>query len=291
MSIPARLVKQLRDMSGAGMMDAKRSLVENNGDIEASLDWLRTKGLAKAAKKSGRTASEGLVGVAVGDGVGVAVEVNAETDFVAKNIEFQQLVRNVTDAALGVDDVDSLRSADLGGTTVAEEVSAKIATIGENMSVRRMVRLTGEHVTSYVHNAAAGGMGKIGTIVAISGSDTDTARKIAMHVAASSPVALAEADLDPELVEREQAILMEQARQSGKPEKAVEMMVAGRWRKYCEEFTLLGQKFVMDPEQTVGAVAEEAGIEILGFARLEVGEGIEKNEEDFAAEVAKVMGG
>ena len=291
MSIPARLVKQLRDMSGAGMMDAKRSLVENNGDIEASLDWLRTKGLAKAAKKSGRTASEGLVGVAVSDGVGVVVEINAETDFVAKNVEFQQLVKKVTDAALGVDDIDSLRSADLGGSTVEEEVAAKIATIGENMSVRRMVRLTGDHVTSYVHNAAAGGMGKIGTIVAINGSDTDTARKIAMHVAASSPVALTEAELDPELVEREQAILSEQARQSGKPEKAVEMMVAGRWRKYCEEFTLLRQKFVMDPDQTVGAVAEKAGIEILGFARLEVGEGIERNEEDFATEVARAMGG
>ena len=291
MSIPAKLVKQLRDMSGAGMMDAKRALVENNGDIEVSLDWLRTKGLAKAAKKSGRTASEGLVGVAVSDGVGVAVEVNAETDFVAKNVDFQQLVREITDAALGVDDVESLRSADLGGPTVEEAVASKVATIGENMGVRRMARLTGDHVASYVHNAVAGSMGKIGTIVAIKGEDKDTARKFAMHVAASNPVALSESDLDPDLVEREKAILLEQARQSGKPEKAIEMMVAGRWRKYCEEFTLLKQKFVMDPDQTVGAIADKAGIEILGFARLEVGEGIDKNEEDFAAEVAKAMGG
>lgn len=291
MSIPARLVKQLRDMSGAGMMDAKRALVENDGNIESSLDWLRTKGLAIAAKKSGRTASEGLVGVAVSDGVGVAVEVNAETDFVAKNVDFQDLVRGVTDAALGVDDVESLRSADFGGSTVEEAVASKVATIGENISVRRMVRLTGDHVASYVHNAATSDMGKIGTIVAIKGPDKNTARNIAMHVAASSPIALSEADLDPDLVEREKAILLEQARQSGKPEKAVEMMVAGRWRKYCEEFTLLKQKFVMDPDQTIGTVAEKAGIEILGFARLEVGEGIEKNEEDFAAEVAKAIGG
>ncbi len=291
MAIPAKLVKQLRDMSGAGMMDAKRALVETEGDIEAALDWLRTKGLARAARKSGRTASEGLIGVAVDSGVGVLAEVNAETDFVAKNTEFQELVRRVTDAALRVDDVEALRSADIGGETVNDAIVAKVSTIGENMNVRRMAKLTGDHVASYIHNPAADGMGKIGTIVAIKGSDAELARKIAMHVAASNPLALDESDLDPELVKREKGILLEQAQLSGKPEKAIEMMVAGRWRKYCEEVTLLKQKFVVDPDHAVGAVAEKAGVEILGFARLEVGEGIEKEEEDFAAEVAKAISG
>ncbi|MDE2789486.1 MAG: translation elongation factor Ts [Paracoccaceae bacterium] len=291
MSIPAVQVKQLRDKSGAGMMDAKRALVACDGDMEAALDWLRTKGLAKAAKKSGRTAAEGLVGVAVDSGTAALVEVNAETDFVANNKEFQQLVREVSRAALAVEDVDTLRAARLGDGTVEDAVVEKIATIGENMSVRRMVRLEGEHVAHYIHNSVTEGLGKIGTLVAITGSDTVTARQIAMHVAASNPIALSEENLDPSVADREKTIIADQARQSGKPESAIEKITAGRWRKFREESILLDQKFVMNSDETVRTVAERTGITIVGFARFEVGEGIEKEQEDFAAEVAKAMEG
>ena len=291
MSIPAAAVKRLRDLSGAGMMDAKRALVENDGDMEAAIDWLRTKGLAKAAKKSGRTAAEGLVGVAVEGGVGVVVEINAETDFVAKNTDFQTLVRDITDAALRVRDVTALVDAEIDGTRVLDAVQEKIATIGENMSVRRMARVEGDHVASYVHNAAAPGMGKIGVLVAVRGEDAVVAKQVAMHVAATSPVSLSEADMDTEIVERERAIFAEQARQSGKPDSVIENMTKGRMRKFFEESTLLNQKFVMDPDSRVRDVVSRAGIEILDFARFEVGEGIDREEEDFASEVAKAMGG
>ncbi len=291
MSIPAASVKRLRDLSGAGMMDAKRALVENDGDMDAAIDWLRTKGLAKAAKKSGRTAAEGLVGVAVEGGIGVVVEVNAETDFVAKNKDFQALVRDITDAALRVRDLNALVAAEINGVAVLDAVQEKIATIGENMSVRRMARVEGEHVASYVHNAAAPGMGKIGVLVAVNGEDSVVAKQVAMHVAASSPISLSESDMDPSIVERERAIFAEQARQSGKPDNIIESMTKGRMRKFFEESTLLAQKFVMDPDCRVRDVVSQAGLEILGFARFEVGEGIDKEEEDFAAEVAKAAGG
>lgn len=291
MSITAAMVKDLRDQSGAGMMDAKKALTETGGDMEAAIDWLRTKGLAKAAKKSGRTAAEGLVGVAVQGGVGVAVEVNSETDFVAKNAEFQTMVRDITTAATGVDSTEALAAAPLNGSTVADVVTAKVATIGENMSVRRMVKVSGESVAAYVHNAAADGLGKIGVLVAMKGSDNGIGKQIAMHVAAANPASLSEADLDQTLVEREKAVLTEQARESGKPENIIENMIKGRMKKYFEEVTLLNQKFVINPDVTVGEAAKEAGVEVLAFARLEVGEGIEKVAEDFAAEVAKTMGG
>ena len=291
MAITASLVKELRDTTGAGMMDAKKALTETDGNIEAAVDWLRTKGLAKAAKKAGRTAAEGLVGVAVSGGLAVAVEVNSETDFVGKNAEFQEMVSGITNAALGVSDIDALKSADMNGKTVSDVVTDKIATIGENMSVRRMAKVEGEVVGSYVHTAAAEGMGKIGVLVALKGGDETIAKQIAMHVAATNPASLSENDLDPAVIEREKSVLTEQARESGKPDAVIEKMIVGRIKKFYSEITLINQSFVMNPDITVGQAAKDAGAEILSFVRLEVGDGIEKKEEDFAAEVAKTMGG
>ncbi len=291
MAITAAMVKELRDATGAGMMDAKKALTETGGDMEAAVDWLRTKGLAKAAKKSGRTAAEGLVGVAVDGGRGVAVELNSETDFVAKNEDFQAMVSSIAKAALGVDDLAALKAAEIGGKTVEETVTEAIARIGENMTLRRMASVQGDVVASYVHNAAAPDMGQIGVLVALKGADNGIGRQIAMHVAAANPASLSEADLDPAMLERERAVLTEQARESGKPEQVIEKMITGRMKKFLSEVTLLGQSFVINPDQTVAQAAAEAGVEVVGFVRLAVGEGVEKKEEDFAAEVAKVAQG
>ena len=290
MAITAALVKELRDSTGAGMMDAKKALTEVGGDMEAAVDWLRTKGLAKAAKKSGRTAAEGLVAVAVDGGNAVAVEVNSETDFVAKNADFQSMVGSFAKAALTADDVDALKATDIGGKTVEAILTDKIATIGENMSLRRIAKLSGDSVVSYIHNSVTTDMGKIGVLVALKGADNGIGRQIAMHVAAANPASLGEADLDPALVEREKNVLTEQARESGKPEQVIEKMIVGRMKKFLSEVTLLGQSFVVNPDLTVEAAAKEAGVEVTGFVRLEVGEGIAKEEEDFAAEVAKIAG-
>ena len=261
--------------------------------MEAAIDWLRTKGLAKAAKKSGRTAAEGLVAVAVDGGNGVVVEVNSETDFVAKNAEFQEMVAGIANAALGVSDVEALGAADLGGKPVSEVITDKIATIGENMSLRRMDSVEGASVVSYVHNAAAPGMGKIGVLVALSGDNEAFGKQVAMHVAAADPrpQALNVEALDPAVVEKERQIQIDIARESGKPEQVIEKMIEGRMKKFLAEITLLNQAFVVDPDNTVEAAAKAAGVEILGYVRLEVGEGIEKKEEDFAAEVAKAAQG
>ncbi|MEX0348650.1 MAG: translation elongation factor Ts [Paracoccaceae bacterium] len=291
MAITAAMVKELRDTTGAGMMDAKKALTETEGNMDEAIDWLRTKGLAKAAKKSGRTAAEGLVAVVVDGGTGVAVEVNSETDFVGKNAEFQEMVGKIAFAALGVDDVDALKAADLGGKTVADTLTEKIATIGENMSVRRMAKLEGDTVVSYVHNAATGGMGKIGVLVALNGGDAAIGKQVAMHIAAANPAALSEADMDPAVVEKEKQVQMDIARESGKPEQVIEKMIIGRMKKFVAESTLLNQAFVVNPDLTVEAAAKEAGATITGFVRLEVGEGIEVEKEDFAAEVAKAAQG
>lgn len=291
MMITAAMVKDLREQTGAGMMDAKMALTENNGDFEAATDWLRTKGLAKAAKKSGRIAAEGLVGVAVSAGKGVAVEVNSETDFVAKNADFQALVRGITQAALNVDTLEQLLGADLNGQSVETAVNAAIALIGEKISLRRMAVAKGDHVAAYVHNAAADGMGKIGVLVVVNGTDNGTAKQIAMHIAATNPASLSDKDLDPALIEREKKILSDQARESGKPEAVIEKMIVGRMAKFFEEVTLLGQKFVVNPDITVGQAAKDAGVEVASFVRMAVGEGIEKEKEDFAAEVAKTLKG
>ncbi|WP_370269639.1 translation elongation factor Ts [Nioella sp.] len=291
MAITAAMVKELREATAAGMMDAKKALVETNGDFDAAVDWLRTKGLAKAAKKSGRVAAEGLVAVAVNGGVGVAVEVNSETDFVAKTADVQKMVGASAGAATGVADLAALAAADLGGKTVADTLTDKIATIGENMTLRRMARIEGETVVTYVHNAAAPDMGKIGVLVAMTGGDEALGKQIAMHIAAVNPAALNEDDMDPAVVEKERQIQIDIARESGKPEAVIEKMIEGRMKKFVAESTLLNQAFVINPDVTVGAAAADAGATVTGFVRIEVGEGIEKKEEDFAAEVAKAAQG
>lgn len=298
--ITAALVKELREASGAGMMDCKKALAENNGDVEASIDWLRKKGLAAAAKKAGRVAAEGLVG-AVADGkTGALVEVNSETDFVARNEQFQSLVSAAAKAALLHGDVEALKAASHpDGGTIAEKVTTLVATIGENMNVRRAVRLSVPNgvVASYVHNAAAPGMGKIGVLVALE-STGDVAKlqalgkQIAMHVAAANPQSLSIDQVDPAMLERERSVLAEQARASGKAEEIIGKMVEGRLRKYYEDVVLLEQLYVIDGESRVKQVVEKAAKEIgapvklTAFARMALGEGIEKEEKDFAAEVA-----
>jgi len=291
MAITAALVKELRDNTGAGMMDAKKALTETDGDMEAAVDWLRTKGLAKAAKKSGRTAAEGLIGTQVSNGVGVMVEVNSETDFVSKNSDFQQMVSSFATAALEASEVDGLVKLKVDGSVISEILTNKIATIGENMTIRRMARLEGESVATYVHNAVSEGMGKIGVLVAMTGTDKGIGKQIAMHIAAANPASPSVDDLDSSIIDREKQILSEQARESGKPEAVIEKMITGRMNKFFEEVTLLNQKFVINPDITVSQAAADAGVEVIGFSRLEVGEGIEKEQEDFAAEVAKTIGG
>jgi elongation factor Ts len=270
--------------------------------MEAAVDWLRAKGLAKAAKKAGRTAAEGLAAAATADGVGVAVEINSETDFVARNAQFQAMCAEIARAALDVADVDALKAADLGGKTVEQTVTDAVATIGENLGVRRMARVDGDVVATYVHGAAAPEMGKIAVLVALETTADAAAaaaigKQVAMHIAATNPASLSEADLDATLVEREKAVLTEQARESGKPDNVIEKMIVGRMNKFFEEVTLLKQKFVINPDLSVEKALKEAGdaagapIAIKAFARIAVGEGVEKEEEDFAAEVAKTMGG
>ena len=298
MTITAQMVKELREATGAGMMDAKKALTETNGDMEAAVDWLRTKGLSKAAKKADRVAAEGLVGVAVDGGRGVAVELNSETDFVAKNADFQALVRGITAAALTADDMTALRAADFGGQSVGDALTSAIATIGENMTLRRFDTVSGDSVAAYVHNAAAEGLGKIGVLVGVTGTDNGIGKQIAMHIAASAPLALSEADLNPEVVERERAVQTAKALEENaasakpKPDAVIQNnIIPGRMKKFLEEVTLLNQKFVLNPDITVGQAAKDAGVEITGFVRMAVGEGIEKEKEDFAAEVAKTMAG
>jgi elongation factor Ts len=295
MSITAAMVKELRESTGAGMMDVKKALTETDGNMDAAVDWLRTKGLAKAAKKAGRVAAEGLVGVAVTGGRGVAVEVNSETDFVAKNAGFQALVSDIATAAAGIGTLDALKATVVNGTTVDTMVSEAIAKIGENLTLRRMAALSGDLVVSYVHNAAAPGMGKIGVLVAMTGGSAEFGRQVAMHVAAANPVSLSESDLDPAILDKEKAVqtakALEENATSAKPKPDAVIhnnIIPGRMKKFVAESTLLGQAFVINPDLTVEAAASAAGATITGFVRLEVGEGVEKVEEDFAAEVAKL---
>ncbi len=295
MTVTAQMVKELRESTGAGMMDAKKALVETDGNMEAAVDWLRTKGLAKAAKKADRVAAEGLVGVTVAGGRGVAVEVNSETDFVGRNADFQKLVGSVTQVALGAADIEALKAADLAGTTVAVAVQEAVATIGENLNLRRMASVSGEHVAMYVHNSVADGLGRIGVLVAVTGTNEVFAKQVAMHVAATNPLALSEAELDPAVVERELAVQTQKALEENaasakpKPEAVIQNnIIPGRMKKFLAENTLLGQMFVMNPDVTVEQAAKDAGVAITGFVRMGVGEGIEKATEDFAAEVAKM---
>ncbi|WP_343520941.1 translation elongation factor Ts [Sphingomonas sp.] len=304
--ITAAAVKELREKSGAGMMDCKKALTETNGDLEAAADWLRAKGLAAAAKKSSRTAAEGLVGVAVAGTKGVAVEVNSQTDFVAKNEIFQGFVRDVTAVALeqGIDDIEALKAAALPqGGTVEEVLTANISTIGENQVLRRAkkVEVTNGAVIPYVHNAAAPGLGKIGVLVALeSDAGVDVleplGKQLAMHIAAAFPLALDESGLDQDVLERERAIGREKAAESGKPADIIEKMVEGAVKKFAKENALLSQLLVMDGKTPVADVIAKAGkdagtsIVLKDFVRFQLGEGIEKEESDFAAEVAATAG-
>jgi len=302
--ITAAAVKDLREKSGAGMMDCKKALTEANGDMNAAVDWLRAKGLAAAAKKSSRTAAEGLVGVEVSGTKGAAVEVNSETDFVAKNDQFQTFVRDVTAVALALgDSIDTIKAASLGEKTVEETLTNNIATIGENQAIRRAKRLevSAGAVVPYVHNAAAPGLGKIGVLVALeSEADAETlnalGRQIAMHIAAAFPLALNEEDLDPEIIERERAIATEKAAESGKPADIVAKMVEGGIAKYRKENALVSQLLVMDGKTKISDVvanaAKAAGkpIKLVDYVRFQLGEGIEKEASDFAAEVAAASG-
>jgi elongation factor Ts len=303
--ISASLVKDLREKTGAGMMDCKKALIETGGEIEPAVDWLRKKGLAAAAKKAGRVASEGLVGISTAPGRAAVVEVNAETDFVSRNEQFQAFVRTVAELAVEAGgDVEAIKKKVVAsGRSVEDELTHLIATIGENMSLRRAATVSVGHgcVASYMHAAQAPGLGRIGVLVGLEGVDASPAlealgKQLAMHVAAANPQAIARANVDPKALERERAILSEQALASGKPPQIVEKMVEGRLSKYFEEVCLLEQGFVIDPERKVGKVLEAAGtdlggpITVTGFVRFALGEGIEKKDEDFAAEVAKAAG-
>ncbi len=299
--ITAALVKELREKSGAGMMDCKRALSENNGDIEAAVDWLRKKGLAAAAKKAGRVAAEGLIGVASEGTSGAMVEVNSETDFVARNDAFQDYVRNAAKTSLASgDDIEKLKAAAYpGGASVADALTALVAKIGENMSLRRVavLKVPAGVVATYVHSSVAPGLGKIGVLVALESTGdkeklTALGRQIAMHIAATNPQALDIGSVDPAMLAREKAVLTEQASASGKPPQVIEKMVEGRVRKYYEETVLLEQVYVVDGESRIKDVVEKAAkdvgapVKLAAFRRYALGEGIEKKETDFAAEVA-----
>ncbi len=304
--ITAALVKELREKSGAGMMDCKKALAENDGNLEAAVDWLRAKGLASAGKKQSRVAAEGLVAAKSSTLKGTLAEVNSETDFVARNEQFQKFVADIAAVAFETgDDVEKIAAATYPGSskTVSETLTDNIATIGENMNIRRAstVEVESGLVASYVHGAVADGMGKIAVLVGLksdAGEDVlaPLGKQLAMHIAAANPASLSEDDLDPEMIEREKQVQMDKARESGKPEAIIEKMIVGRMRKYLEEVVLLHQTFVIDGETKISKVIENAAkdagaaIELVKFVRMEVGEGIEKKEEDFAAEVAAVAG-
>ncbi|TPM35944.1 translation elongation factor Ts [Mesorhizobium sp. B2-3-5] len=304
MSISAAQVKELRDLTGAGMMDCKAALNETNGNMEEAVDWLRKKGISKADKKAGRTAAEGLIGVDNGVREAAVVEVNSETDFVARNAAFQEIVANVAKVALAYGTTEAVAAAQYPGSdkSVADTIKDAVGTIGENMGFRRSAKLTVPHgaVATYVHNAVADGLGKLGVLVAIETTGNEHAanafgRQVAMHVAATNPMALTAEQIDPAAVEREKAIFSDQARQSGKPEAIIEKMVEGRLRKFYEEVVLLKQAFVLNPDITVEKALKDAEKEIgapakiTAYLRFALGEGIEKEETDFAAEVAAAV--
>ncbi|TPM42038.1 translation elongation factor Ts [Mesorhizobium sp. B2-3-4] len=304
MSISAAQVKELRDLTGAGMMDCKAALNETNGNMEEAVDWLRKKGISKADKKAGRTAAEGLIGVDAGVREAAVVEVNSETDFVARNAAFQEIVAHVAKVALAYGTTEAVAAAKYPGSdkSVTDTIKDAVGTIGENMGFRRSAKLTVPHgaVATYVHNAVADGLGKLGVLVAIETTGNEHAanafgRQVAMHVAATNPMALTAEQIDPAAVEREKAIFSDQARQSGKPEAIIEKMVEGRLRKFYEEVVLLKQAFVLNPDITVEKALKDAEKEIgapakiTAYLRFALGEGIEKEETDFAAEVAAAV--
>ena len=288
--ISALLVKELREKSGAGMMDAKKALLETDGDLEAAQDWLRTKGLLKAEKKSSRVAADGLVGVRVHENVGMMIELNSETDFVATNKEFTDLVDLILDEGFGIADKDKLLNKSISGKNIQEIINNKIATIGENISLRRVICIEGSNIYSYLHNSVSKDCGKIGVLVSLEGNnDDDFGKKLAMHIAATSPLAMSEDDLDSDLVDREKKIIREQLVSEGKPADIAEKILSGKLKKFYEENTLLNQKFVMDPDASIRQVLEKNNQVLINFVRFKVGEGIDKKESDFASEVKDIV--
>ena len=286
--VTAKLIQELREKTSAGMMDCKKALIENNGDIEAAADWLRQKGIVKAASKAGRVAASGLVTVVKCDNMGCVVELNAETDFVAKNDKFQALVASVAKKAAELQgDFEATMNA------VKDDIAATISTIGENMSLRRIAKVSGDHIYTYVHNALVPGMGQIGVVVAINGDDAridEIGNKIAMHIAANKPEFMTIADVDPKAVEREKKVFIESGATAGKPENIVEKMVDGRIQKWYAQSVLEEQPFVMDPSKKVKDVIAEHGGKLAGYAFYVLGEGIQKREDNLADEVAKMLG-
>ena len=288
--ISALLVKELREKSGAGMMDAKKALLETDGDLEAAQDWLRTKGLLKAEKKSSRVAADGLVGVRVHENEGMMIELNSETDFVATNKEFIDLVDLILDQGFGITDKDKLLNKSVSGKNIQEIINNKIATIGENISLRRIISIKGSNIYSYLHNSVSKDCGKIGVLVSLEGNkDEDFGKKLAMHIAATSPLAMSESDLDADLVDREKKIISEQLISEGKPADIAEKILSGKLKKFYEENTLLNQKFVMDPDSSISQVLEKNNQVLINFVRFKVGEGIDKKESDFATEVKDIV--
>ena len=288
--ISALLVKELREKSGAGMMDAKKALLETDGNLEAAEDWLRTKGLLKAEKKSSRIAAEGLVGVKVHDNQGMIVELNSETDFVATNKEFIELVDLILKEGFGFNEKDDVLDKSVSGKTIQDHINNKIATIGENISLRRVSSLTGDNVYSYVHNSVSNDCGKIGVLVSLEGKkDDDFGKKLAMHIAATAPLAMSEKDIAEDIVNREKKIISEQLLSEGKPADIAEKILSGKLKKFYQENTLLNQKFVMDPDSSIKQVLENNKQTLISFARFKVGEGIDKKESDFATEVKDIV--
>ena len=302
-NISASLVKELRDKTGAGMMDCKNALNENNGDIESSVDWLRTKGLAKAAKKSGRIASEGLIGIASSQDFSAIVEINSETDFVARNNIFQDVVKNISQLSLLSSDINDLKKQTVSDKKIDVDsyITEMISSLGENINLRRMMRFESSHshVSSYIHGQVNEGLGKIGVMVNLRSTENqemvnDLGKKIAMHIAATNPLSISIADMPSEVLERERKILIEEARESGKPEEIIEKMIEGRLKKFYQESVLLEQTFVIDGESKVSDVLNSLGgsVEIVDFVRYELGEGIEKvGTDDFASEVDSMVSG
>ena len=287
MTVTAKMVKDLRDATGAGMMDAKRALVETSGDFEAASDWLKQKGLAKAQKKSGRIAAEGLVGVKIDKNSASIIEANCETDFVAKNDEFQNMVTSILIASKNLDTLNKVLNTDIQGRKVEEILTEKVASIGEKISLRRYKKINSDFISSYVHNSVTENLGKIGVLVALSAKNDELGKQIAMHIAACNPLGLNEEDIPSSILEREKKVFLEQAKDSGKPPEIVENMVKGKLKKFVAEVTLLNQNFVLEPDNKILEVVKKNGVEILDYVRFEVGEGIDKPIEDFAEEVKK----
>ena len=287
MTITAKMVKELRDLTGVGMMDAKKALTESNGDFEGATDWLRQKGLAKAQKKSGRIAAEGLVGIKLSGDSATLIEANCETDFVARNKEFQDMINSILDNSIGKNTLNDILKSTINDKTVDEFLVEKVASIGEKISLRRMQILHGKYIGFYIHNSSSDNLGKIGVAVSLSSSNETLVKQIAMHIAASNPLALSEEHLSDELINKEKKLFLEQAKESGKPDNIVENVVKGKLKKFINDVTLLNQNFVIDPDVTIKEILDKNNNSILDYVRFEVGEGIEKASEDFAEEVMK----